>query len=200
LNAILNEPAIVTDKLDLPLIDGLYIDVVSLLGISHRFDSVRCGKNGCCCTTYEVGMEAGEMERLVDWQPLAAKYQPALASDEEFDFPFDQDDEGKWVIETGEDATCPFSYRTAANETFCSLHTAAMERGLNPYHVKPRSCSLWPLALSEGDPPMLTVMEGVLQFPCNRKKTSRTLSPGIAELVESCFGESFLVQLRRLVD
>ena len=174
----------------LVLIEGIRVDLDSIAGISHRFDPDRCGKSGCCCSHYEVSLEHGELQRLVDWQPLAAKFQPQLAEDEN-DFPFDQDDGGQWVIEAGEEGTCPFAYVNREGQTFCSIHSAALAQGKNPFHIKPRSCTLWPLAISEDDPPILSVPDGILDFPCNRKKSLRQLSPGIAELIENVFGASF---------
>lgn len=177
------------------LIEGMLVDLAALRSISHRFDPDRCGKSGCCCNRYEVGLEDGEMQRMLDWQPLAARFQPALLQSE-WDFPFDQDDEGRWVIETGEDASCPFAYQDLEGRTFCSVHSAALEQGKDPYRIKPRSCTLWPLAIADGEPPLLTLMEGVLDFPCNRRKSSSGLSPGIAELLDKVFGATFLERVQ----
>ena len=79
----------------------------------------------------------------------------------------------------------------------CSLHSAALELGLPPAQVKPRACALWPLALVKGDPPLLTVQEGVLDFPCNRARSESSggLDPGVAEIVEAVFGHAFLTEI-----
>ena len=174
----------------MPIIEGICVDLESLIGISHQFDPDRCGKTGCCCSHYEVSLGKNEMQRLVDWQPLAAKYQPELLNSEN-EFPFEEDDNKQWVIEADENGTCPFAYCNKAGETLCSIHSAALDQGQNPYHIKPKSCTLWPLALSEDSPPILSVPEGILDFPCNKKKTSKNLSRGIDELLENVFGKAF---------
>lgn len=177
------------------MVQGVAVDVEGLCSISHRFDSKRCGTTGCCCHCYEVQLEPGELQRLIDWQPLAAMYQPALRQQA---FPFEEAEPGEWVIESGETMRCPFSYLSDAGETLCSIHSAALEYGEDPFAIKPKSCSLWPLAMTEGEPPVLTLMEGVLAFPCNRRKRRPGLSPGVAELIGSVFGRKFLEEVKSL--
>ena len=73
-----------------------------------------------------------------------------------------------------------------------------MDLGLPPARVKPQACALWPLALVEADPPLLTVQEGVLDFPCNRKRrgSAPDLHKGVAEIIEAVFGEDVLTAIR----
>jgi hypothetical protein len=64
---------------------------------------------------------------------------------------------------------------------------------MKPQDVKPKPCSLWPLVLDEDrKPPLLTVHDDALEFPCNRRRHGRTLNAGVQELIVGVFGESFL--------
>jgi hypothetical protein len=132
---------------------------------------------------------------IVDYLPLAEKHATALqASDGTWENPLDEEPGGRWTIDTDDDGRCAFAYTNRAGETRCSLHTAALEVGADPFRVKPRSCALWPLALSEGRHKVLTVMPDALEFPCNRKRSirSKTLDPGVAEIINHRFGKRFL--------
>ncbi len=83
-----------------------------------------------------------------------------------------------------------------AEETVCSLHSAALELGLPPVEVKPRCCSLWPLALTEGPVPVLSINAQFASFPCNLKKPALAgIDEGIQETIRIYFGDSFLSEL-----
>ncbi|MFT5122100.1 MAG: hypothetical protein ACI9TH_002671 [Kiritimatiellia bacterium] len=175
-------------------IEGLLVDLDALQSIHHRYDPEQCKAINCCCSTYEVTLGKREVDRIVDYIPLAAAYAPGLMEDGVFLNPFDKIERHKWSIDTDEDGCCVFAYKDKNDETRCSIHTAAMDLGKNPFHIKPESCALWPLAFTEGRPKTLTVMPGVLKFPCNTLRAQRdgTLDEGIAELIEKLFGHRFL--------
>jgi hypothetical protein len=73
--------------------------------------------------------------------------------------------------------------------------------GLDPFRVKPRSCSLWPLSLSDGRPSVLSVCDDVFDFPCNRRRSIRApgLDRGVGRVVEIVLGSAFRTQLERAV-
>ena len=172
----------------------LRVDLRALLSLRHRFDPDACKARGCCCASYEITLRRHEMERVAGYLPLAVRHQHALAGTN----PFDPSGDGEWALDTDEDGRCVFAFVDGDGHTWCSIHRAAMELGLNPYRAKPRSCALWPLALSEDSPPLLTVMEDAWDFPCNSRRAAATeLDPGVADTLEQVFGLAFL---RRVQD
>lgn len=171
------------------------VDLDALAGIAHRYDPERCKARGCCCSTYEVTVGRREVERIVGCMGEAARFQPALREGDSFVHPFDEQGGGRFAIDTDEDGRCVFAYTDAAGETRCSIHSAALDMGLEPYKVKPTSCALWPLALGEGRPKRLGIQPGAFDFPCNRRRRPRRdgrLDEGVADLVRRNFGEAFL--------
>lgn len=148
---------------------------------------------------FEVEIEEHEAERAIGMMREAARYQPALFEDGEPADPCDETTTGL-CLATDEDGLCVFAYYTPEGMSRCSLHSAALDLGLRPEDVKPGPCSLWPLALVEElDPPLLTTQENASEFPCNRMRGRKTLSPGIASIIRERFGEGFLRSLRRQV-
>jgi len=102
---------------------------------------------------------------------------------------------------TDESGKCLFAY-TKKGATLCSLHSAALDLDLPPYRMKPRACSLWPLAITDDAPQVLTVQDSVLTFPCNssRRKGAKRLHSGVADTIREVFGESFLTELQEAIN
>ena len=178
-------------------IENMRIDVEALRALAHRCDPMKCiGRVRGCCETYEVVVGRREQGTIVGTLDEASRFAIGLKEDGNFLEPFEET-EGGTCLNTDEDGRCVFAYDDSLGATMCSLHSAALELGLPPAQVKPRACALWPLALVEGDPPLLTVQEGVLDFPCNRARgeSSGGLDPGVAEIVEAVFGHAFLTEI-----
>ena len=178
-------------------VDGMLVDLDALQGIHHRYDPEHCKAINCCCSTYEVTLGKREVDRIIDYIPLAGKYAAGLKEAGVYVDPFEQVERHRWSIDTDEEGCCKFAYKDENQETRCSIHTAAMEAGKNPFRIKPESCALWPLAFAEGRPKTLPVMPGVLDFPCNTLRTERNgrLDEGIEELIQNLFGAPFLARL-----
>lgn len=178
-------------------VEGLLVDLDALQGIHHRYDPEDCKAINCCCSTYEVTVGKREVDRIIDYIPLAGKYAAGLKEAGEYVDPFEQVERHRWSIDTDEEGCCKFAYKDENQETRCSIHTAAMEIGKNPFRIKPESCALWPLAFTEGQPKTLSVMPGVLDFPCNTLRTERNgrMDEGIEELIQNLFGKPFLARL-----
>jgi hypothetical protein len=65
----------------------------------------------------------------------------------------------------------------------------AVEVGVSPHVAKPRGCGLWPLCVSDDQPPIVTVQPGADKYPCNRIVPGReNLHPGTEELLEALDG------------
>lgn len=178
---------------DLPKVGAYRLHVESLVALRHQHDPQRCAEVDCCCSTYEVVIGKREIDRITGYLPLAAHHQPGLIEDDELANPFDQVERSLWAIDTDESGRCRFAYKTAQGETYCSIHSAALEIGINPFHAKPRSCALWPLAISEGRNPVLSVVDDAYRFPCNKKRRTRkpVLDDSVVELATTIFGKRF---------
>jgi len=172
-------------------IDGLLVDIDALSRLSHSCDPALCADRVPCCAHYEISLEPGEVETLAGMLPLASRYAFVEGGDGEEGNVFDEED-GEVVLDTTEEGECLLMYRDTGGRPLCSLHTAAAEAGLYPYRMKPRSCTLWPLALSEGEDPVLGVQDETGGFPCNRARRGVGLDAGVAEILEALFGTSFL--------
>ena len=180
------------------IIDGVQVDVDALVGIAHTCAPERCRERRSCCACYEVCVGEAEMSRIVGCMPQAAVHNPALRDGDSYIDPFEETDDGAHTaLATDPDGACVFAYKDVKGETWCALHSAALDLGLRPLDVKPRSCWLWPLAVSESRPVVLGVQQDAFAFPCNRRRprTSRGLHRGIAEIVEAVYGEGFLARL-----
>jgi len=169
--------------------------VDALLALSHTCNPALCRGKRTCCSSYDVRVAPRRVTALVGLLPHAARYAPWLRNGDEFEDPFEEDSEG-CALATHEDGTCMFAFRGNDGGTRCSLHAAALDLGLAPHRSKPKSCALWPLALSGSDPLLLTVQDDALSFPCNAaRRGTKSLHEGVAEIIATLFGASFLERL-----
>ena len=181
---------------ELPLIEGVRVDIQALCRLRHACDPNLCRHTRCCCKSYEVLVDRNEASTVVGVLPHAARHAPRLRDGATFHDPFDTT-EGGLCLATTANGRCVFAFNTKQGLR-CSLHAAALELGLPPAAVKPKACSLWPLFFDESDPPLLTVQEDALDFPCNRHNSAATsLHPGVEEIIQTVFGASFLDALRQ---
>ena len=189
-----------------PEIEGIVIDMEAVVSLAHDCVPSLCKDGTHCCAFYEIHATGEEAERLLGYLPRASKYAKGLIEDGEVVNPLDEDDEkkGNFTIDTDEEGLCAFSYLSKAgndksHDPLCSLHTIALDEGQRPIDIKPRCCHMWPLALSESDPPLLTVQDGVMDFPCNKKRRGRrTIDKGVADIIGDAFGEDFLKELKQV--
>jgi hypothetical protein len=189
-----------TAKASLVRVGRLLVDIPAVAGVAHRCDPKLCSHRQSCCSQYEVVVDADEVERmigLIDRAKHFLSYDQAAAAEN----PFDPFGAFHFAIDTDEHGQCVFAYRNASGMTLCSLHAAAAELSIPYFQAKPESCCLWPLALSEDRPQILTVHEGAMAFPCNRRRRGRRdrLDPGVAEIVEGVFGRWYLSRLNSAV-
>ncbi len=183
-----------------PIIADVAVDLEAIRRIAHCCQPERCADRPSCCATFEVCVDTDEVAKLAGGLPDAARWANRLIADGDYENPFDPTDDGLYAIDTDEDGLCVFAYRKTGR-TLCSLHTWALEVGVRPIDAKPRSCCLWPLALSEDTPSILSVMDGAFDFPCNRRRsgTRKSLHPGVAEIIETALGQAALAEIARLL-
>ena len=180
----------------MPIIRGIRVDLDALATLAHRCDPMTCRHVGSCCSQFEVEVRRHEASRAVGFTAEAAKFVNALIDDDgDLINPIDYTTTGL-CLATDEDGLCTFAFHTKQGAVRCGLHAAALEHNLRPQDVKPRPCSLWPLVLDDDrDPPLLTVHDEALEFPCNRRRHGRTLNPGVQDLIVGVLGEKFLNEL-----
>ena len=181
---------------DLPVIQGVRVDIEALRALAHVCDPMSCRHAKCCCKSYEILVDPQEERTVVGMMREAARYSPALIEDGEFADPI-EDVFGDACLATHEDGTCVFAFHTPQGAVRCSLHTAALDLGLPPAETKPKACTLWPLYLDENPPPLLTIQDDALEFPCNSRISGAPLKlhSGIREIIEAIFGAAFLAEV-----
>ena len=175
---------------------GIRVDIQALKSIQHSCQPGVCKGKPNCCSRFQIHVDAQELETIVGFLPLVQRYTPSISGDAGYANVFEEAEDGCFIIDADENEQCVFAYQTAAQETLCSLHSAAIDLGLPPVTVKPKCCSLWPLALSGGPSPVLSVNALFAGFPCNQKRTAANdIDDGIKEAIRIYFGEAFLAEL-----
>ena len=178
------------------VVNNIRIDVPALMSIRHRCRPGVCKGRPNCCSCFQIHVDEKELETIVGFLPLVEKYTPSIRSKPGYDNVFEEAEEGCFLIDADDDEQCVFAYMNAAEETLCSLHSAAIDMGLPPVDVKPKCCSLWPLAITGRPHPVLSINTLYASFPCNSKKANPTgIDAGIQETIRIYFGESFLSEL-----
>jgi hypothetical protein len=177
----------------------MLVDVDALCSIEHECRPTLCADTGVCCAGYDICVEEQELDRLTGATALAADYVPGLA---EGPPPFRHLFADLYALDTDEAGLCVYAWRDPAGRTLCSLHSAALDRGLDVRRVKPRSCLLWPLAVSGSEPGYLSVDPGAFRYPCNRRRPASAagLHRTIRRHVAYVFGEGFLEELEAVMD
>ncbi len=177
------------------LVEGYLVDLEGLAGIAHRCEPALCRASGSCCAAHEVWLGEEERRRILKVMPIAARW---LADGEAPAGAVQQWGPDAYALARNEAGLCAFAYRGGDGRILCSLHSAAPELGLSPEEAKPDSCVLWPLSLASSRPPVLSVQEGALRYPCNRRRAAGGLDDGIARILRQVFGEELLAAVRRL--
>ena len=180
------------------LINGITVDVEALFSISHSCEPNLCRDDKCCCSTYDVCIDPDELQSITGAMPVAAKYSPNLKVNNHFCNVFQEIEQNLFSIDTDEKEACVFAYSKKKNIS-CSLHSAATEMGINPKALKPKSCSLWPLSLTEQKPLILSIADDAFSFKCNnlRKGKKSTIDKEIVIIIRNVFGSDFFKALEK---
>ncbi len=165
-----------------------YVDMPAVTGIAHRCGPSVCRTGPSCCSQYEVRIEEGDVPALLGILPRAARYAPALQTPEGLAGVVDDVEGGVVPAGTGADDLCVLAYTSPEGDVLCSVHTAALEMGLEPYGAKPSCCALWPLTVTVAEPHVISVQEDAFAFPCNTRRTGPGLDDGLADALEAMFG------------
>ncbi len=178
---------------------AMEIDRDALYRIAHRCVPGKCRRDRCCCASYEIVVDPDEIGRIIGYMPAASRYAPLLGSGSRLENVFEENPEdGTYTVDADEDGLCVFAYGDRRRGVLCSLHTAALDLGLPHSRTKPVSCVLWPLAITEDRPLVLSVAEDAFRFPCNRRRRDPggRLDPGIERIVRDVFGPAILARVQ----
>lgn len=184
-----------------PTIDGIIVDVKALSSLKHSCISNNCKISECCCSYYDVIINKTELSNIINQLPHASQYSTILSLDKGFDNVFEDEGRNTYSIDKNDRGFCVFGYKTKERKVLCSLHRVAVDMKVPINSVKPLACILWPLALVESDPLILSLQEDVSIFPCNQERTSPTfvLDSGIARNIKIAFGRSFLSKMEKKI-
>ncbi|MBA3029751.1 MAG: DUF3109 family protein [Desulfobacteraceae bacterium] len=185
-----------------PIIDGIILDLKGLSSINHSCASNNCKISQCCCSHYEVLISKAELSNIINVIPHASQYSRNLRLDKDFGNVFEDEGRNTYSIDKNDNGFCVFGYKAKGRKVLCSLHQAAVDMKIPINSVKPLACILWPLALVESEPIILSVQEEVSIFPCNQDRTSSTLllDRGIAQNIEIAFGGAFLNKILKKIE
>lgn len=177
---------------------GMVFDLDALSSIRHRCDSRACRTGRCCCSAYQMFVTRAELPRIAGCLPLAARYATRLGRGRP-DNVFEPVEGNTYDIDTDENGLCVFAYRAADRRILCALHTVGLHLHVPPEDLKPRACCLWPVSVSTGKTPLVSVTDDVFTFPCNtrRRAPHGDLDPGIREILETVFGPKTAEHVRR---
>jgi hypothetical protein len=180
----------------LPEIDGVRVDVPALAALRHRCDPALCRDSGSCCACHDLWIGDEEAERIRALRPEAARYAAHLKAAATENAGLKRLGPDWHTIVRRQDGLCSLAYRTEDGRVLCSLHSAAVRKGADPFRAKPECCVLWPLSLTTSNPPVLSVQEGAFEFPCNhRREPDGALHDGVANIIRVLFGREFYAAL-----
>lgn len=179
---------------------SIEIDIPGICSILHTCNG-SCVNPKRCCSCYEVTINGKELQNIVDYIPMATRLCPSLKSEDGYDNVFDQICGDLYCLDTHEDGTCVLAYRKG-KKVLCSLHTVAVDKKITLNKVKPMSCLLWPLVISEGKRSVLSIQDDAFEFNCNKRNTGDefSLCPSIAENIEWAFGSRVRKKIQTAVD
>jgi hypothetical protein len=171
-------------------------DIESICSIDHCCTGCR-GKAKYCCASYEICLSEEEVRGAMVWMAEAARYAPHLRSADGYINCFAECDDDLFSIDTKDDGLCVFAY-LKNGRLLCSLHSVAMDHAIPLGQIKPLSCLLWPLSISEGRKRILSIQDDAFAFPCNRRTGKRQSTPSgpITDIIEMVFGERFAEEIK----
>jgi len=150
---------------------------------------------------YEVCIEKNEVDKVFAHTPGAAEFAPQLKDNGFYRNIFEETDDNLITIDTDEDNQCLYAWRNSDKEVLCSLHSHAIKSNLSFYDTKPESCCLWPLAIYDGSPKILTVQDDAFDFDCNKKDGSGKveLDTEISSIIKNMYGEKMIAGINHAI-
>jgi hypothetical protein len=153
----------------------------------------RCWPNGCpkdrtCCMGLVVEVSKREVRAIDTMMDELARLVPSLREVGGYASVFVDDPPGV-TIESLDDGSCPFLFRTQGH-ALCSIHTTAMISGRAVEDFKPASCRHWPITLvRDGDRVRVTVHEAARRIGCVAPVRQLPGQPTVLEAFEAEIAE-----------
>lgn len=194
------------------------VDARALFGTRFRCDSKTCAMADrpsgveSCCQEYYVNLTLDERDRIVaradDVIEFLSRHDPErVKPDRRIESFFDD----RNTIELAkENNRCAFSYRDAAGQLWCGLHSLALEKNWPIHSIKPVTCSLFPLVvfrfengdvlLSANTAEVERMFAGTsepLALPCLLKQAGDPMYIECRSAIELAFGKSFYERVTR---
>lgn len=166
------------------------VDLDALRAIAHACDGCAGKPRQACCSQYEICVSEDEIAKVDGFIAEAASECAHLRSGDGYENVFEPVDGGLYAIDADDEGCCVFAFEHDGSLR-CSLHAAALRLGAPVNQAKPRSCILWPLALSSGRDKTLTVVDDAMRFHCNARRRARSLHPSVIEILDDVFGDEF---------
>lgn len=166
----------------------------------------RCWPDGCprgrtCCVGLVVEASRHEVRAIDSLMDELARLLPHLRAADGYASVFVDDPPG-YVIETGDDGTCPFLLRTRGH-ALCAIHHLALRTGRPVTAVKPAACRHWPLLLEvDRGIVRLGVQPAARRIGCVAPRRELPGQPSVreafaAEIAELCRDTGLATERRR---
>lgn len=171
----------------------------SLTDLAYRCAPDGCPRGRTCCVGLVVEVSKREIRAIDSLMDELAERIPALRDGEEYANVFVDDDELA-VIESHDDGSCPFLYRTRRH-ALCSIHSLALATGRAVPDVKPAACRHWPVTLvAEGNRIRVTVQPAARTIGCVAPRAELPGHPTVLDAyrteIEEICGPEVLSRLR----
>ncbi len=191
-----------SSNLKFPIIDGIIVDIMSIISIKYSCDPKLCAGKKSCCASYDICIEKKDVSKIIPYFSEAAKFAPHIKKGDEYDNMFDETDDGLISLETDENWQCKLAWKNDAGDVLCSLHSHALKNNLSFYDTKPKICCLWPLAESETKQQSLTIDSDCLTFPCVKEKTVHDfkINNEIVSIIKNIYGLDFLEKIEAAIE
>jgi hypothetical protein len=201
-------------------VDGILVDASAMFETRFRCDTRTCAardrssETESCCTDYHVEIIPEEKEHIVAHAPEIIALLNRYESDR---VPLERDienffEESLSISLAKEKGRCGFSYRDAAGQLRCGLHSLALEKNVPIASIKPLTCVFFPVVVyrfENGDTLLTAIsddtadlMEGEKDsaLPCLRMPQGDEMFKECRTAIETGFGKAFFEHLTKAFD
>lgn len=161
----------------------------SLTELAYRCTPDGCPRGRTCCVGLTVEVSKREMRAIDTLMDELAALVPSLREDDDGYVNAFVDDPPDLTIDSRDDGSCPFLYRTRRH-ALCSIHTLAVQTGRDVPSVKPAACRHWPVTLvRDGTRVRVTVQPAAQRIGCVAPRAELPGQPTVLEAYRSEIAE-----------